>query len=191
MPKWLQYYIGEEGSLGTPKSDYVICARPLIKKLWKQFNLLMGSGFLNLDYSSFIKYRGPGPFSLLMGYRGSFFAHPLKLKFFIQECLSVSLSFGRLWTKCCISSQPPCLIPLNKNMMKAFISGPSCPIFMIMFEFSLLVLFDNAVQWTFVWKVFHQIFRHFSEGYIIMQGTSETIDKVEVNIILMTSSPPP
>ena len=77
----------------------------------------------------------------------------------------------------------------DKNMMKAFISGPSCPIFMIMFEFSLLVLFDNAVQWTFVWKVFHQIFRHFSEGYIIMQGTSETIDKVEVNVILMTSSP--
>ena len=30
MPKWLQYYIGG-GSLGTPKSDYVICARPLIK----------------------------------------------------------------------------------------------------------------------------------------------------------------
>ena len=29
MPKWLQYYIGGEGSLGTPKSDYVICARPL------------------------------------------------------------------------------------------------------------------------------------------------------------------
>ena len=28
MPKWLQYYIGG-GSLGTPKSDYVICARPL------------------------------------------------------------------------------------------------------------------------------------------------------------------
>ena len=28
MPKWLQYYIGGEGSLGTPKSDYVICARP-------------------------------------------------------------------------------------------------------------------------------------------------------------------
>ena len=28
MPKWLQYYIG--GGLGTPKSDYVICARPLI-----------------------------------------------------------------------------------------------------------------------------------------------------------------
>ena len=27
--KWLQYYIGGEGSLGTPKSDYVICARPL------------------------------------------------------------------------------------------------------------------------------------------------------------------
>ena len=27
---WLQYYIGGEGSLGTPKSDYVICARPLI-----------------------------------------------------------------------------------------------------------------------------------------------------------------
>ena len=27
MPKWLQYYIGG-GSLGTPKSDYVICARP-------------------------------------------------------------------------------------------------------------------------------------------------------------------
>ena len=30
MPKWLQYYIGGEGSLGTPKSDYVICARPLM-----------------------------------------------------------------------------------------------------------------------------------------------------------------
>ena len=29
MPKWLQYYIGG-GSLGTPKSDYVICARPLM-----------------------------------------------------------------------------------------------------------------------------------------------------------------
>ena len=29
MPKWLQYYIGGEGSLETPKSDYVICARPL------------------------------------------------------------------------------------------------------------------------------------------------------------------
>ena len=28
MSKWLQYYIGGEGSLGTPKSDYVICARP-------------------------------------------------------------------------------------------------------------------------------------------------------------------
>ena len=30
MPKWLQYYIGGGGSLGTPKKDYVICARPLI-----------------------------------------------------------------------------------------------------------------------------------------------------------------
>ena len=30
MPKWLQYYIGGEGSLGTPKNDYVLCARPLI-----------------------------------------------------------------------------------------------------------------------------------------------------------------
>ena len=30
MPKWLQYYIGGGGSLGTPKSDYVICARPHI-----------------------------------------------------------------------------------------------------------------------------------------------------------------
>ena len=41
MAKWLQYYIGggyaqmitilhRGGSLGTPKSDYVICARPLI-----------------------------------------------------------------------------------------------------------------------------------------------------------------
>ena len=29
MPKWLQYYIGGEGSLRTTKSDYVICARPL------------------------------------------------------------------------------------------------------------------------------------------------------------------
>ena len=28
MPKWLQYYIGG-GSLGSPKSDFVICARPL------------------------------------------------------------------------------------------------------------------------------------------------------------------
>ena len=27
MPKWLQYYIGGGGPLGTPKSDYVICAR--------------------------------------------------------------------------------------------------------------------------------------------------------------------
>ena len=32
MPKWLQYYIGG-GSLGTPKSDYVICAWPLISNL--------------------------------------------------------------------------------------------------------------------------------------------------------------
>ena len=30
MPKCLQYYKGGEGSLGTPKSDYVICARLLI-----------------------------------------------------------------------------------------------------------------------------------------------------------------
>ena len=30
VPTWLQYYIGGEGSLRTPKSDYVICARPLI-----------------------------------------------------------------------------------------------------------------------------------------------------------------
>ena len=29
MPKLLQYYIGGEGSLGTPKSDHVICARPI------------------------------------------------------------------------------------------------------------------------------------------------------------------
>ena len=33
MPKCLQYYIGGEGSLRTPKNDYVICARPLkVKK---------------------------------------------------------------------------------------------------------------------------------------------------------------
>ena len=30
MPKWLHYYIGG-GSLGTPKSDYVICAWPLLE----------------------------------------------------------------------------------------------------------------------------------------------------------------
>ena len=29
LPNLLQYYIGGEGSLGTPKIDYVICARPL------------------------------------------------------------------------------------------------------------------------------------------------------------------
>ena len=29
MPKCLQYYIGGEGSLRTPKNDYVICARSL------------------------------------------------------------------------------------------------------------------------------------------------------------------
>ena len=33
MPKWLQYYIGGERSLRTPKSDYVICAQPLRVKL--------------------------------------------------------------------------------------------------------------------------------------------------------------
>ena len=35
MPKWLQYYIGGGGgSLQTPKSDYVICARPHIRDIW-------------------------------------------------------------------------------------------------------------------------------------------------------------
>ena len=34
MPKWLQYYIGGGGLFGTPKSDYVICARPLMWSWW-------------------------------------------------------------------------------------------------------------------------------------------------------------
>ena len=42
MPKWLQYYIGREGSLGTPKSDYVICARPL----WQIFKCSFSAIFL-------------------------------------------------------------------------------------------------------------------------------------------------
>ena len=28
-----------EGSLGTPKSDYVICARPLVKLIWRKMSI--------------------------------------------------------------------------------------------------------------------------------------------------------
>ena len=38
MPKWLQYYIGGEVSLRTPKSDYIICARPLTGKTRRDLN---------------------------------------------------------------------------------------------------------------------------------------------------------
>ena len=41
--KWLQYYIGGEGSLATPKSDYVICARPLMANAIKNFYIFLGT----------------------------------------------------------------------------------------------------------------------------------------------------
>ena len=44
MPKWLQYYIGGQGSLGTPKSDYLICARPL-----KSIHKLIQTQIQNVD----------------------------------------------------------------------------------------------------------------------------------------------
>ena len=44
MPKWLQYYMGG-GSLGTPKSDYVICARPLMEKWW---NVIQSVHLINI-----------------------------------------------------------------------------------------------------------------------------------------------
>ena len=48
MPKWLQYYMGG-GSLRTPKSDYVICARPLIGVFLRRDALFIDTGKLTSE----------------------------------------------------------------------------------------------------------------------------------------------
>ena len=48
MPNRLQYYIGG-GSLGTPKSDYVICARPHMGKSGKNLSSKVDVKFFNIQ----------------------------------------------------------------------------------------------------------------------------------------------
>ena len=57
MPKWLQYYMGG-GSLGTPKSDYVIYVRLLTAKSYLIF-VNFGTPLHYLDLEILNKIIGP------------------------------------------------------------------------------------------------------------------------------------
>ena len=63
----------------------------IFKILWEQFNLLMGSGFWNLDYSSLIKYLGPEIHFLFDGISRFFFCPPAEIEI-LHSGMSVSQS---------------------------------------------------------------------------------------------------
>ena len=63
----------------------------IFKILWDQFNLLMGSGFWNLDYSSLIKYLGPEIHFLFDGISRFFFCPPAEIEI-LHSGMSVSQS---------------------------------------------------------------------------------------------------